>query len=88
MGSGGVTALMLTVDELERLTGRKRPTAQAGWLKRQGLAYRVNDCGEVIVARGVAERFLGVQQAPAGRQADLDWPAMRRLGIVAPKGNA
>lgn len=83
-----MSGLMLTADELERLTGRKRPGAQERWLRRNGLRYRVNDCGEVIVARAMAERFLGVTPAPPGREKDLDWPAMRRAGIVVPRREA
>lgn len=83
-----MTDLMLTADELERLTGRKRPTAQQAWLRRNGIVHRVNDCGEVIVARAIAERFLGVAPAAPERAADLDWPAMRRIGIVSPSGEA
>lgn len=79
---------MLTAEELERLTGRKRPTAQQAWLKRNGIRFRVNDCGEAIVARALAERFLGVAPAAPEREQDLDWPAMSRIGIVSPRGEA
>lgn len=83
-----MTALMLTPDELERLTGRKRPTAQAAYLKRNGLRYRINDSGEVIVARVIGESFLGVPTVAPANDPDLDWRAMGRLGIVSPGGEA
>jgi hypothetical protein len=82
-----MTDLMLTADELARLTGRKRPTAQQTWLRRNGVRFRVNDCGEVIVARSIAEKFLGVEQQTT-REPDLNWRALRRIGIVAPRGEA
>lgn len=75
--------LMLTAEELEQLSGCKRPGKQGRWLRRNGMHYRVNDCGEVIVARAIAERFLGVAAAPVKPEADLDWPAMRAAGIVS-----
>lgn len=77
-----MTPLMLTADELVRLTGRKRPSAQQIWLRRNGIRFSVNDCGEVIVARAIAERFLGVAPAAPEREPDLDWPALRSAGIV------
>ena len=81
-----MTLLMLTPEEVARLTGKKRVSDQLAWLNRYGIPCRVNDCREVIVARAVAERFLGVEPAEKPPEADLNWKAMRRLGIVRVRG--
>jgi len=81
-----MTDLMLTADELERLTGKKRPKDQAAWCRRNGIRYRVNDRGEVIVARAIGEKYLGVESRSPVKEPDLNWPAMHGMGIVARRG--
>jgi len=43
--------------ELHQLTGYARPTSQAGWLKTQGIAHRV-DGKRVIVSRLHVQSWL------------------------------
>lgn len=81
-----MTELMLTVEEVERLTGKRQATKQAAWCRRNGVSYRVNDCGEVIVARALGEKYLGVARPAAAKEADLNWPAMHRMRIVGRRG--
>lgn len=81
-----MTTLMLTPEELSRLTGRKRAKDQVEWLRRHGLTHRVNEAGEVILARSIAEQYLGVTPARLAPEADLNWKAMRKLGIVRDRG--
>ena len=60
--------MFLSAADLERLTGYKRPSAQARWLRRHGWKLTVNALGEPVVA--IAEynrRMIGgraVSQEP------------------------
>lgn len=43
--------IYLTPDELEILTGYKRPADQARWLERQGVPFSLNARGRPVVRR-------------------------------------
>lgn len=51
--------LFLTADELRELTGFKRPSAQARWLKSHGWPFEISALGAPKVLRGVAVARLG-----------------------------
>jgi hypothetical protein len=50
--------LFLSPSEVERLTGKKRPSAQIRWLRKRGYKIDVNGLGEPIVAVREATRKL------------------------------
>lgn len=50
--------MFLTPTEVQRLTGKKRPSAQARWLRSRGYKIDVNGLGEPIVAVAEANRKL------------------------------
>ena len=50
--------MFLSSHDLKRLTGYVRPSAQAGWLRRNGYRFTVNGLGEPVVAAAEAERKL------------------------------
>jgi hypothetical protein len=50
--------MFLSPTEIERLTGRKRPSAQLRWLRKHGYRLTVNGLGEPIVAVSEANRKL------------------------------
>lgn len=59
--------MFLTADELERLTGYERPSAQAKWLSERGWRYDFNAKGEIVVHALEAERKLcsgGTKERP------------------------
>jgi len=49
---------------LIRLTGRKQKSRQIGWLRAEGLPFRVNATGHAVVAWAAIE----------GRQAEVEAP--------------
>jgi len=51
--------LFLSREELEELTGYKKPSAQARALNSMGIEYRVRPDGAVIVLRSHLEAILG-----------------------------
>lgn len=61
--------MFLTQAEVERLTGKKRHSAQIRWLRKRGYKIEVNGLGEPIVAVSEATRKLvggsySLQQEP------------------------
>ena len=54
-----MTSIFLSSEELEVLTGRKRPKAQADILRNMGIQYKLNAVGLVIVGRKHVEQVLG-----------------------------
>jgi len=83
--------MFLNAEEIIRLTGRKRPTAQCRFLSREGYRFRVNAFGEPIVLEAEVRRRFGIEEAPASRakaskEADLDWRAMVKRGMVRRRG--
>ena len=54
-----MTSAILTRDELIGITGRKRKSAQARWLKANGIIYRLNALKHPIVGRAYYEVSAG-----------------------------
>lgn len=50
--------VFLSADELQRLTGYCRPSAQARWLRRHGYKLTMNGLGEPVVAVAEMNRHL------------------------------
>ncbi len=65
--------MFLSTSELERLTGKRRPSAQVRWLRAHGFRFTVNGLGEPIVALGEAHRKLVGGVAP---RQEPDWGAL------------
>lgn len=51
--------MFLTATDLELLTGRTRPSAQALWLKRHGFRFEMNALGRPVVLISAVEHKLG-----------------------------
>jgi hypothetical protein len=47
--------IFLTADQVKRLTGLERPSAQLRYCKREGIPARLNARNEVIIARSFFE---------------------------------
>lgn len=60
--------MFLTSSDRALLTGLKRPSAQARWLRRHGFRFTVNGLGEPVVAVAEVNRRLvggkAVRQEP------------------------
>lgn len=82
--------MFLAPEQLVVLTGRKRPKAQCEFLAREGYHFRVNACGEPVVLEEEVRKRFGMEQAPARskatKEADLDWRAMIKRGMVRRHG--
>ena len=52
--------IILTREEIETITGRKRYTAQSRQLAKMGIEHRLNAAGEPIVSRQHFEQVMGV----------------------------
>lgn len=67
--------MFLTPADIERLTGKRRPSAQVRWLRKHGYRLTVNGLGEPIVAVAEANRKLvgGV----AAQHEQPNWNALR-----------
>ena len=66
--------MFLSPDDLARLTGLQRPSAQLRWLAAHGWKFEVDRFGRPVVLRAEAERrMLGgpVRQEPRLRVASL-----------------
>lgn len=53
--------LFLDDAELARLTGRKLKSHQIAWLRKEGLAFRVNATGHPVVLRSTVDQHAPVQ---------------------------
>lgn len=51
--------MFLTADEVEDLTGLKRPSAQAHWLRANGWPVETDAAGRPKVLRSVVEARMG-----------------------------
>lgn len=65
----------LTADQVEKLTGKTRLTAQLRNLTERGLPHDINGRGEVLVLWSVVESRMGIQR-PTERAPEPDWGAM------------
>jgi len=66
--------MFLTAQEIERLTGKKRPSAQIAWLRERGYKIDVNGLGQPIVA--IAEATRKLVGGSVSRQQEPKWDAM------------
>lgn len=66
--------MFLTPQEIERLTGRKRASAQIRWLKDHSYRFTVNGLQQPVVA--VAEANRKLVGGTAARQEEPRWEAM------------
>lgn len=67
--------MFLTEEEIQRLTGKKRPSAQITWLKTKGYRFSVNGLNQPVVA--VAEANRKLVGGTAARQQEPNWEAMQ-----------
>lgn len=64
-----MTAIFLTAEELQTLTGYAVRAKQIAQLRKMGIAFRVNGCGRAVVTRTAVEGGAPVaQQQPSGWQ--------------------
>ena len=66
--------MFLTLTEIERLTGRKRASAQIRWLKARAYRFTVNGLNQPVVACAEANRKL--VGGAAARQEEPRWEEM------------
>ncbi len=69
--------MFLSHDELERLTGHVRPSAQARWLNERGWRYDLNAKGEVVVHELEAQRKLCSSGSKERRRTEPDLKALQ-----------
>lgn len=68
--------MFLSVEEIVRLTGKRRPSAQIRWLKDHSYRFTVNGLNEPIVAVAESHRKLVGGGSPQ-RQKEPNWGALR-----------
>lgn len=69
--------LFLTADQLQILTGRRRPGAQLRWLRQQGIEAVQAADGRVVVAESAVLRRLGIRTTRRDRESAFpDWAAL------------
>ena len=74
----GELAMFLTDDEIESLTGYKRPADQRRWLSSRGWAFEVRADGKNrVLIEEATSRMLTRQRTGKTQEPDLD--ALRRL---------
>jgi hypothetical protein len=66
--------VFLTAEELVDLTGLKRPSAQYGWLERNGWPVERDARGRPLLLRSVVVARLG--GVPDTRQSGPNWAAL------------
>lgn len=66
--------MFLSPQDIERLTGKKRHSAQVRWLRKKGYKIEVNGLGEPILA--VAEYNRKNVGGAAAREEEPNWGAM------------
>ena len=62
--------MLLTPDELQKLTGYRRPSAQARWSRRHGYKFTMNALGDPVVAVAEFNRHM-VGGRAAQREPDF-----------------
>jgi hypothetical protein len=65
-----------TPEDLERLTGYKRPSAQIRWLQTNGFTFTVNGLGDPVVATAEVERKLVGGGTTKKKSKEPNWDAM------------
>jgi hypothetical protein len=71
---GRESLVFLSASDIERLTGKKRPSAQVRWLRKRGYKIDVNGLGEPILA--VAEANRKLVGGTYTRTQEPDWGAL------------
>ena len=51
--------MFLSDEDVQRLTGRTRPSAQCRWLLANGYPHEINGLGKPLLLRSVIEQRLG-----------------------------
>lgn len=69
--------MFLTAADLEELTGYRRPSAQARWLRDHRWRFEKNAAGHPRVARAYFERRMVAREAGAVDFPPPDWTAAR-----------
>lgn len=69
--------MFLTTDEVARLTGKEKPSAQSRWLLAHRYPFEINGRGEVLVLRSVVEMKFGVKTEPVN---DYNWNVIGKAG--------
>lgn len=70
--------MILTPDELQQLTGRKRRDAQVPVLRHMGIEHRTRPDGSVVVLRAHVEQVLGLSGSPPkASEFEPDWDAIK-----------
>lgn len=64
-------SMFLTDDEIQRLTGYKRPVDQQRWLLHRGWLYEMNAAGRTIVLRSYADRKLSGNKTMGNHQVQI-----------------
>lgn len=59
-----MSELFLDAAELVQLTGRKPKSLQIAWLRKEGLAFRVNATGHPVVLRSTVDQRAPLQAVP------------------------
>lgn len=62
--------MFLSEDEVQDLTGYKRPADQRRWLDRNGIGYLVSARGRPVVLKSELERALGAATKATGTEPD------------------
>lgn len=65
----------LTEEQVEKLTGKRRLSAQIRNLKERGIPYDVNGAGELLVLWSVVEAKMGIKR-PTEAAPEPNWSAM------------
>lgn len=68
--------LVLTEEEVQALTGRRRRPAQLRALKWMGIEHRVRPDGSIAVLREHVQNVLGVAKEKDRRTHEPDWSAL------------
>lgn len=68
---------ILSPEDVARITGKARPSAQARWLTGRGWRYDRNAKGEVVIHEREAERHLCGGKAGRGPAESPDVEAIR-----------
>ena len=63
--------LFLTHDEVAELTGRRRKSLQIAQLRRMCVIFRVNACGQPVIARSAIEYGHSIEIGPENWQSDV-----------------
>jgi Domain of unknown function (DUF4224) len=69
--------MIIPQDDLKRLTGFARNSAQAKWLRRNGWKFTVNALGAPVVALAEFNRHMvGGKASAATQEPNFDWDAI------------